>query len=137
MICRFRVFEAMQAARLIPNSFTLSTLFSALVYGFGGNQRAGARKVIELSRTWVNPRTLNHHVASSVLRALAEAGTASDVDKFWAFCGSHLGRTRKRWPGPSFDILRDLSQKYSSRGHWPRIAELLKSNASQQTPSRP
>jgi hypothetical protein len=103
----------------------------------GGSPKAGALKVIELSKAWVNPRTLDHHVAGSVLRALADAGTTSDVDSFWAFCSTHLGRTRQRWPGSSFRILSDLSQKFSGKGQWPRIAALLASSAAPQPPSRP
>jgi pentatricopeptide repeat protein len=133
----FAVFQRMSSARVAPNSFTLSTLFSSLIYGFCGNSKAGSLKVIELSKIWVNPRTLTHHVASSVLRALAEAGTTSDVDSFWAFCSTHLGRTRQRWPGSSFSILNNLSQKFSGQGQWPRIAALLASSAAPQHPTRP
>ncbi len=133
----FSVFVRMMSARVLPNSVTISTLFSSLLYGLGGNRQAGAAKVIELSKKWVNPRTLDHHVASSVLRALADAGSASDVDAFWAFCSTHLGHTRQRWPGSSFSILSNLSQKFSGKGQWPRIAALLASSAAPQTPCRP
>jgi hypothetical protein len=125
----FSIFGRMMGARVQPNSATLSTLFSALLYGLGGSRQAGAAKVIELSKTLVTPRTLNHYVAGSVLRALAEAGAPSDVDAFWAFCRTHLGRTRQGWPGSSFKILSELSQKFSGKGQWPRIAALLASSS--------
>jgi pentatricopeptide repeat protein len=133
----FSVFQRFLSARLVPNSHTLSTLFSALLYGLGGDRRAGPLKVIELSKRWVNSTTLNHYVAAPVLRALAEAGTAADLDKFWAFCSAHLGGSRHRWPGPSFRILSDLSQRHSGTGQWSRVAALLASSAASQAPSRP
>ena len=130
----FAAFERMLAARVAPNSVSLATVFSTLVYGLRGNRAAGAAKIIELSKKWVNAHTLTHSVAGGVLRALAEAGTAADVDTFWAFCSAQLGRTRQGWPGSSFKILSDLSQKFSGKGQWPRIAALLASSAARPPP---
>ena len=130
----FAAFERMLAARVAPNSVSLATVFSTLVYGLRGNRAAGAAKIIELSKKWVNAHTLTHYVAGGVLRALAEAGTAADVDTFWAFCSAQLGRTRQGWPGSNFKILSDLSQKFSGKGQWPRIAALLASSAARPPP---
>jgi pentatricopeptide repeat protein len=125
----FSVFQRMVSARVAPDSVSLATLFAALMYGFRGDRAAGAAKVIELSKQWVDTRTLNHHVAGGVLRALAAAGTAADVEKFWSFCSAQLGRSRQGWPGSSFKILSDLSQKLSGKGQWSRIAALLAASA--------
>ena len=123
----YAVFERMLLSRVAPDSHTLCTAFSALIFGLRGNRAAGPLKIIELSRTWVNARTLDHHVAVCVLRALADAGSASDLDKFWAFCREKLGCTRAGWPGPSLKILSDLSQRLNGQGQWSRIAVLLAS----------
>jgi hypothetical protein len=131
----FFAFERMLVARIVPDSVSLATVFSTLMYGLRGNRAAGAAKIVELSRQWVNAHTINHNVASGVLRALAEVGTAADVDKFWAFCSAQLGRSRQGWPGSSFGILSDLSRKFSGKGQWPRIAALLASSPPRAPPT--
>ncbi len=130
-------FERMRAALVVPNSLSLATVFSTLIYGLRGSRAAGAAKIVELSRQLVNAHTLSHSVAGGVLLALAEAGTAADVDKFWAFCSAQLGRTRQGWPGSSFSILSNLSRKFGGRGQWPRIAALLASSPAHAPPSHP
>ena len=121
----FRTFERMVSCKVSPNSVTLSTLFSTLLYGLKGSRPNGAAKIILLSKQWVNPRTISHFVAGGVLRALADAGTVADVNSFWQFCEVNLGRSRQGWPGSNYKILNDLSQKLSGQGQWSRIAALL------------
>ena len=120
-----RAFERMVSCKVSPDSVTLSTLFSTLSYGLKGSRPNGAAKIILLSKQWVNPRSINHHVAGGVLRALADAGTVADVNSFWQFCEVNLGRSRQGWPGSSYKILNDLSQRLSGQGQWSRIAALL------------
>ncbi len=120
-----RTFERMVSCKVSPDSVTLSTLFSTLLYGLKGSRPNGAAKIILLSKQWVNPRTISHYVAVGVLRALADAGTVADVNSFWQFCEVNLGRSRQGWPGSSYKILNDLSQKLSGQGQWSRIAALL------------
>jgi hypothetical protein len=118
-------FDRMRKASVMPNSHTISTLFSGLSSGLGGNRASGARKIVELSRELVNDDTLDHHVASAVLRAYGDVGTVSEVDSFWQRCVQRLGHTSQGWPGSSFKFLSDLSQKIGSHGQWPRIGQLV------------
>jgi hypothetical protein len=133
----FSAFERMLAYRIGPNSHSLSTVFSTLIFGLRGSRAVGAAKIVELSRQWVNSHTLDHHVAGGVLRALADVGTAADVDKFWAFCSAQLGRTHQGWPGSNFNILSDLSRRLSGHGQWSRIAALLSSLPARAAPTHP
>jgi hypothetical protein len=129
----FSIFQRKDSAHVVPDSVSLSTLFAALMYGFRGDRAAGAAKVIELSQQFINTHTLNHLVAGWVLRALAVPGTATEFGKFWSFCNAQLGRSRQGWPGSSFKILSDLSQKFRGRGQWLRISQLLALAAAPRT----
>ena len=128
------VLKRMQAADVAvsPNSHTLSSLFSALCTGLRGSRDAGCRKVVELCREHVSDRILNHHVASAVLRALAEVGSEPDVAAFWQRCARCLGNSKEGWPGSSADFLGGLSQRIGRKGQWPLIGQLV---ASAQLPS--
>jgi hypothetical protein len=117
----------MRSKRVAVDSFTLSTLFGGLLSGLNGDRSAGAAKVVELSRdpSVLPCNLLNHYVAATVLRALAEVGSASDVDSFWRKCAERLENTREGWPGRCHRILYNLSQTLAGKGRWNRIAQLL------------
>jgi pentatricopeptide repeat protein len=125
-------FRNMLAAGIRPNSFTLSSLFSALSCGLAGNRSAGCRKIVELSREHVTDHLLNHHVASALLRAVADVGSESDVNALWQRCARCLGPSREGWPGSSAEFLDGLSQRIGCKGQWPLIGRLV---ASAQPPS--
>ncbi len=121
-------FQNMQRSGCSHDSRTLSFLFDGLLFGLRGDRRAGALKVAELSSSLVTPSTLNHFVSTPVLRALADVGTAADVDRFWTFCEQHLRSSRQGWPGlANSKVLSDFCSRSGNRGAWARVAALLSS----------
>jgi pentatricopeptide repeat protein len=120
-------FISMRAAGVRPDSFTLSSLFSALSCGLAGSRAAGCRKIVELSREYLTDKLLNHHVACALLRALADVGSESEVNALWQRCSRCLGPSREGWPGSSAEILGGLSQRIGCKGQWPLIGRLVAS----------
>ncbi len=92
-----QLYHQMRSERVAVDSFTLSTLFGGLLSGLNGDRSAGAAKVVELSRdpSVLPCNLLNHDVAATVLRALADVGSISDLDSFWRKCSECLGNTRE------------------------------------------
>jgi pentatricopeptide repeat protein len=121
-----RTFNEMRARRVMYDSYGLSSLFNGLMFGINGDRRAGALKVVELYPSLVTPANLNHFVATPILRALADAASAADVDRFWCFCEQHLQASRQGWPGnASAEVLFNCCSRAGNRGAWARVAALL------------
>jgi pentatricopeptide repeat protein len=128
-------FTEMVQNHVIPDQYSLSTLFSALVRGLNRDFSLGYRKIIELFSVHVpvhrDHALLNHFVAGPILRALASCGSVAELDEFWCRCERVLARSRDGWPGSflSSQMIGLHARARSSTAGWERLVELC-SNAS-------